>query len=115
MTQIHPTIRTMTWEEAMDFGHYHQGLMMDYGCISYRLSAGTTDNIHIFKNGVALYVLTINTKLDYVDLSVYMANEQDPIDSIFLQGEWSIRECVGNDWRSLSLVSLVSRLIHQFG
>ncbi len=114
MTEIHPTIRTMTWDEARDFGYYHQGLMMEHGLISYRLSAGTRDNLHVFESGVVLYVLTINTSLDYLGLDAYVPNEQDPVDSIFLQGDWAIRECLEEDWRSLSLVDLVTRLINQF-
>jgi hypothetical protein len=111
MTQIQPTIRTMTWEEAQEFGHYHQGLMLEHNCISYRLSAGTADNIHCFKSGVTLYVLTINSRLDYVGLGTYVGSEQDPVDSIFLQGDWAIEECIGDNLRSLSLTSLYSRMI----
>lgn len=52
MTQIQPTIRTMTWEEAREFGPQHQCLILEHNCISYRLSAGTADNIHCYKSGV---------------------------------------------------------------
>ena len=114
MTQIYPTIRTMTFEEACEFGYYHQGLMLEHNCVSYRLSAGTTNNLHIFRSEVVLYVLTINTAMDYIGFDAYMGKEEDPIDSIFLQGDWAISECVGNDWRSLTLIDLTSRLISLF-
>ena len=113
MTQIFPTIRTMTWNEAHEFGHFHQGLMMDHNCVSHRLTAGTKDNLHILESGPVLYVLTLNTSLDYIGLDVYMPKEEDAIDSIFLQGD-AITECIGKDWRSLSLTQLVTRLVRLF-
>jgi hypothetical protein len=114
MTQIQPTIRSMTWEEAREFGLMHQGLILEYECVSYRLSAGTSDNIHVFRSGVTLYVLTINSRLSYVGLDAYLAGNEEPVDSIFLQGEWAIEGCVGDNWRSLSLTELLSRLIQDF-
>lgn len=114
MQQIFPTIRTMTWDEAEQYGYCNRGQVMDYNCISYRLSAGTRDDIQLFRSGVTLYVLTINHHLDYVGLNAYIGSERDPIDDIFLQGDLAISECIGNDWRSLSLVSLATRLIQQF-
>ena len=113
MTQIFPTIRTMTWNEAHEFGHFHQGLMMDHNCVSHRLTAGTKDNLHILESGPVLYVLTLNTSLDYIGLDVYMPKEEDAIDSIFLQGE-STKEMIGNDWKSLSLIQLATRLVNLF-
>jgi len=114
MQYIQATIRTMTWQEAEQYGYLNRGKMLDYNCISYRLSSGTSDDIHVFRSGVTLYVLTINYKMDYIGLDAYMGKEQEALDSIFLQGEWSIKECIGNDWRDLSLTSLVTRLISLF-
>ena len=113
MTQIYPTIRTMTFEEAREFGDYHQGLMMDHDCVSYRLSAGTKDNMHVLESGPVLYVITLNMHMEYVSLDIYMPKEEDAIDSIFLQGE-ATREMLGNDWKSLSLIQLTTRMIKLF-
>ena len=113
MTQIFPTIRTMTWNEAHEFSDYHQGLMMDHNCISYRLSAGTKDNLHVLESGPVLYVVTLNMHMEYVSLDIYMPKEDEPIDSIFLQGE-ATREMLGNDWKSLSLIQLATRLVKLF-
>jgi hypothetical protein len=113
MMLINPTIRTMTFEEALEFGDYHQGLMMDHNCVSYRLSAGTKDNLHILESGPVLYVITLNMHMEYVSLDIYMPNEEEPIDNIFLQGE-STKEMIGNDWKSLSLIQLVTRLVKLF-
>lgn len=114
MTQIYPTIRTMTFEEASEFGFCHQGLMMEHNCVSYRLSAGTNDNLHVLESGPVLYVVTLNLPMEYISLDIYMPKEEDPIDSIFLQGDYAIRECIGKDWRSLSLIQLTTRLVQLF-
>ncbi|PLX83670.1 MAG: hypothetical protein C0617_11085 [Desulfuromonas sp.] len=114
MTQIHPTIRTMTWNEAREFGLLNRGLLMDYDCISYRLSAGTTDDIHTFKSGATLFVLTVNTRLDYIGFDAYIGKEEDPIDSIFLQDSHAIEEVLGRAWRSMSITAIASILANQF-
>ena len=113
MTQIFPTIRTMTWNEAHEFGHFHQGLMMDHNCVSHRLTAGTKDNLHVLESGPVLYVITLNMHMEYVSLDIYMPKEEEAIDSIFLQGE-ATREMLGHDWKSLSLIQLVTRLVKLF-
>ncbi len=113
MMLINPTIRTMTFEEAREFGDYHQGLMMDHDCVSYRLSAGTKDNMHVLASGPILYVITLNMNMEYVSLDIYMPKEEEPIDSIFLQGE-ATKEMLGHDWKSLSLIQLVTRLVKLF-
>lgn len=112
MTQIYPTIRSMTFEGNSEVNNPNQVLMMDHDCISYRLTSSTTDNLHIFKSGATLIVLTVNTNLDYVCMDAYIGTEPDPIDSIFVQGEAAIQEFVGVSWRNLSLDALISRLTY---
>ena len=87
---------------------------MEHNCVSYRLSAGTKDNLHILNDGVVLYVLTLNTSLDYVALDYYIGHQEDVIDGVFLQGDFAISECVGKDWRSLSLVQMTTRVMELF-
>jgi hypothetical protein len=114
MKQIYPVIRNMTWEEIRKYGYFNPGGMMDYQGVSYRLSAGASDSIYVFRSGVTLYVLVVNDSLDYLGLDAYMQNEEDPIDNIFLQGEWVIQECLGCQWRRLSPVTIADRLTHHF-
>ena len=114
MNQIYPAIRTMTWDETIEAGLFNPGQVMDCNCVSYRLSAGTSDDIHVFKSGATIYVLAINARFDYLGLDAYMSSEEDPIDNIFLQGEWAIRECLGDRWKSLSAVTMASRLMRHF-
>ena len=113
MTQIHPTIRRMSFEEQVEYGLCSRGLMMEHGEEVYRLSAGTTDSLYVFKSGTVIFVLTINHQLDYLGLDWYQAREQEPIDSVFLQGD-AIREIVSKDWHALPLSSLATRLIQLF-
>lgn len=113
MTEIYPTIRTMTFEEASVYGYCHQGLMLEHGCVSYRLNSGASDNVHVFTSGASLLVLTINTRLDYIGLDFYLGKEEEPLDSIFLQGD-AAREMIGSNWQSLSLSNLAHRLLQLF-
>ena len=114
MQQIKPTIRTMTFDEQVEYGLCNRGLMLEQDSVTYRLTAGTTDSLYVFKSGVVVYVLTMNLKLDYVAVDVYMPGEPDPVDSVFLQGSWAIEECLGRRWRSLSAFTMATRLINQF-
>ena len=113
MTQIYPEVRRMTFEEQVEYGLCSRGLMMEHGEEVFRLSAGTTDSLYVFKSGTVIFVLTINHQLDYIGLDWYQAGEQEAIDSVFLQGD-AIREIVGQSWNSLPLSSLTTRLIQLF-
>lgn len=114
MTKIQTNIRTMTWEEAQQYGLFDRGLMLNYGTVSYRLSAEKTDDIHAFKSSVVLYVLTINTHFEYCCLDAFMGTEDEPIDSIFLQGSVAIQEFIGNNWHTLPIATLATKLIQLF-
>ena len=110
MTQIYPTIRTMTFEERSEACLFNNGLMLEQDDRIYRLSAGTTDSLYVFEAGTLIYVLTINLHLDYVALDCYIGSETDPVDSIFLQGHHTIIECLGSNWHLMSLNDLARRL-----
>lgn len=113
MTQIYPQIRNMNPQEAQHYGHV-QGLMLNHETATYRLSAGTTDTIYVFKASVVIYVLTINHHHEYVGLDAFIGNEDEAIESIFLQGDSSIKEFIGNNWHSLPLATLATKLIQLF-
>ena len=110
---INPTIRRMTFQEQVEYGLCTRGLMMEHGKEVYRLSAGTTDTLHVFQAGSVLFVLTINLNLESVALDWYQGSEGEPIDSIFLQGE-ALREVLGHDWHSLPLSTLSTKLTQLF-
>lgn len=114
MQKIQPTIRTMTWEEEIQYGYQNPGLMLEHNSVAYRLSSGIKDDISVYKSGPVLYVLTVNRYLDYVALDFYMGQEQDAIDGVYLQGAWAITECIETDWRALSPIELIARLTKLF-
>lgn len=114
MQQIQPTIRSMSWTEATEYGLCNRGLMLEQEEVTYRLTAGNTDSLYVFKGGAVVYVLTVNLNLDYVALDVYMGREEEPVDSVFLQGSWAIEECLGSQWRSLTVSTMATKLINQF-
>lgn len=113
MTQIFPAIRSMSPQEAQHYKLAKPGLILNHETATYKLSAGTTDTIYIFKSSIVIYVLTINHHLEYVGLDAFIGSEDEAIDSIFLQGS-SIQECFGNNWHSLPLASLATKLIQLF-
>lgn len=115
MTKINPTIRTMTFDEARDYGHCNEGFMLDHGTVSYRLTATKYDDVHVLQSGPILYVLTINFWMEYVALDIYVPYEPEPVDSIFLQGDHGLRECIGNNWRDMPLMDAANNLILMFG
>ena len=110
MTQIIPVIRTMTPTEAKHYQLQNLGLILHHNTISYRLLAGTKDHISVFKSGPVLYVLTLNLQLEYIGFDVYLGSEEEPSDSVFLQGDYALKEMVGDDWNTLSLSTLATRL-----
>ncbi|PLX92331.1 MAG: hypothetical protein C0621_09785 [Desulfuromonas sp.] len=109
MTPLSAAVRDMTFNEQVEYGLCTRGLMLEQGPRTYRLSAGTTDTVHVFEESTILYVLTVNLHLEYVALDWYQGNEPEPIDSVFLQGE-AINECIGCDWRDISELELAKRL-----
>jgi len=104
----------MNFNEQAEYGLCNRGLMLEQDGRAYRLTAGSTDSLYVFRSGAVTYVLTINVNLEYVGLDFYMGSEQDPVDSIFLQGDYAISEYIGKDWHSLPLTTLATRLIQLF-
>lgn len=113
MTQIFPPIRSMTDEESQHYGLVNRGLMLNHDTATYKLTAGTTDTIYIFKSSVVIYVLTINHHLDYVGLDAFIGSEDEAIESVFLQGS-ALQECIGTNWHFLPLTTLATKLIQLF-
>jgi hypothetical protein len=114
MTQIYPNIRTMSFEETVEYKLCNRGLIMEPDNKAYRLTAGTTDSLHVFQAGSVFYVLTINRLLEYVALDYYIGSEVDPVDSVFLQGDYVVSDCAGRDWRSIPLMEVARRLLQLF-
>ena len=115
MTAIIPVVREMTLEEQVEYGLCDRGLMLEQGEYSYRLTAGCTDTVQVYSSGGAvIYVLTTNHRRGYVSLDWYQGRLNDPVDSLILQGDYAINECVGSDWRSITSLELTRRLSQLF-
>lgn len=110
MTPIAPTIRMMSWEESNQLSLYSRGLILEHQGKSFILNAGTRDKIHVFTQGISLYVLTINQALDYIGLDAYMPPEQEPINSIFLHSEQQLVDVLGRRWKRMSPSTMAYRL-----
>ena len=104
----------MSPQEAQHYKLVNSGLMLNHDTATYKLTAGTTDTIYIYKHSVVLFVLTINHHLEYLGLDAYIGTETEPVDSIFLQGDSSIKEFIGNNWHTLPLATLATKLIQLF-
>lgn len=115
MTPIIPVVREMTDCEQVEYGLCTRGLMLEQGGYIYHLNADSTDSVHVYEAGGAVtYVLTMNQRLSYLALDWYQGSEGNPIDGLFLQGDYAISECAGSDWRELSAMELARRLAQQF-
>lgn len=110
MTQIIPVIRTMSPSEAQRYQLQNLGLILHHNTISYRLLSEAKENVTVFKSGPVLYVLTLNLQLEYIGFDVYLGSEDEPIDSMFIQGDSALKELIGDDWNSLPLSTLATRL-----
>lgn len=110
MTPIAPTIRMMSWEEASQLRLYSRGLILEHQGKSFILNAGTRDKVHVYTQGISLYVLTINQALDYIGLDAYMPPEQEAINTIFLHSEQQIVDILGRKWKWMSPATMAYRL-----
>lgn len=110
MNQIIPTIKLHTIYRHQ--GTYLNALILEHQGNNYHLEGRTTDTIHVFSQGLGIYVLTINKGLGYIGMSSYMAPEPDPINSTFLHNYQDIKETLGPKWEGLKPVTIVQRLIN---
>jgi len=111
MTPLKPTIRQMTWDETFNKKQHNRGLVLEYEGRSYFLSAGTSDQIHVFTRSIYLFVLNINRQLSYMGLDAYAPLEEEPINSIYLHSEHHIRELLGKNWNLMNPETVATRLL----
>lgn len=112
MTPISPTIRLMTYEEADNVRLHTRGLILEHHGNSYRLNAGTSDIVRVYRTNLALYVLTLNRSLGYLGLDAYVSTDHDPINTVFLHSEHQIKEVLGSHWHQMSAGTITRRLIN---
>jgi len=75
------------------------------GQYNHKFSAGYSDEIDIYRDGIETYVLSTNVQLDYVGLEVFEGPEKQG--SIFLQGD-QVKEVLGKE--NLAPLNAIKRL-----
>jgi len=111
MKRVIPKIRLLTYQEAAESGTKIRALVLEYQGNNYHLEGGTKDIIHVFTEGAAIYVLTINKAQGSIRLYAYMTPEPDPINMIVLHDNKQIREYLGNKWESMKPESITIKLM----
>jgi hypothetical protein len=112
MQPITPFISVLTYQEALETGLQIRTLILNHNGNNYHLQGGTRDTIHVFTEGLGIYVLTINKALGYIGLNSYMAPEPDPINTMFLHNYQEIKETLGPKWKGMKPVTIVQKLIN---
>lgn len=65
-----------TWEEQREAGRYNPAQVVEWRGHRYAIGAGTADDVDLFTEGGALYVLARNRGLGYAGLEVFRDGER---------------------------------------
>jgi hypothetical protein len=114
MTKITPTIRFMTPEETRAARLANAGRVIVLDGTTIPIEAGRSDQVHVFKDSTVLYVLSVNHRYDYIGMEVFDAVSGEEYNSIFFQFPWECEEYLGEKWKELSPVSIVTKLRNIF-
>jgi hypothetical protein len=110
MTAIKPTIKLFTSDKD-NAGIQINSLILEHNGNNYHLQGGTKDTIHVFLQGLGIYVLTINKRLGYMALNSFMVPEPDPINSMFMHNYEDITRTLGKKWVQMKPDTIVQKLI----
>jgi hypothetical protein len=111
MLRIKPLIRLMTQEELRYYKQDSASFILVYDYKSYVLNCSSQDYIDAYVEGVALYVLTINSRRKYIALEAYQIGHAEAINSVFLWKEQELSEVLGEKYMALSNADKVQKLI----
>jgi hypothetical protein len=122
MVRIDFQLEAETSESQYKSGRYNpnEDIIVHYHNSEYRLLSGhgTNDCIECFRQGTLVYVLSMNTRMDYVGLAVYDLsdrNEQrEPLtwySGIFLQNDFEIDDILGAKGLDLADTTILRRLL----
>jgi hypothetical protein len=92
-------------------GAYISALVLTHGDNKYHIQGATTDTIHVFMQGIAIYILITNKDRDYIGMASYMLPESDPINTVFIHTHQEIRETLGKHWETMSPLFIIKKLI----
>ena len=100
MRTIHNyTTESETFEAQCGAGRYNPATELTYrdktGKHTVTIGAGTSDDLHLFRDGDHTYLLTINNRLDYVGVEVYSGS--DMVGDMFLQADHEVESVLGRN------------------
>ena len=102
------------FDEMIAAGRFNPSLEIVFedssGIRRNKLSAGYSDDIHIYREGSLLCILSINKRIGYVGLEVFDGDQ--PFGDIFLQGD-QVAEALGRN--DLSPFTIIRRLMAFIG
>ena len=111
MNKIFPTIRLMTPEETRTSQLINAVRVIEHDGTTIPISAGRSDQVHIFQDSTVVYVLSINLLMEYIGLEIFDASSGEEFDNVFLQFEWELKEYLGSKWRGMTPVAIVRKLM----
>jgi hypothetical protein len=102
-------VREEPIEDARRAGRYHPSLEITFrdktGPHTHEISAGHSDEIHVYREDGVTYVLARNDRLPYIGIEAFQG--QDKVGELFLQ-EGQVQETLGRD--DLATFTIIKRL-----
>ena len=107
------TISKESYDDMVKSGSYNPCLEITlrdkHGKHIHKLQAGYEDEIHVFKEGEEIFVLSLNNRLMYVGLEIFKRDMKTG--SIFLQ-EYTVKDVLGR--MDLAPFTIIRRLVNYF-
>ena len=98
-----------TFNDMLNAGRYNPCLEITFkvrrGTYTHKLSAGYSDEIHVYRDDKEICVLSQNRRLGYIGLEVFQGDER--IREIFLEDN-QVKETLGKD--DLAPFTIIRRL-----
>jgi hypothetical protein len=114
MRELSPRICRESWESQRDSGRYNPASVAlwrsKYGKHRWVLPCGTSDDISFFREGDLVYLVCINSRLDYVGVSVFSCKDNDELGEVFCQSEEHWRDALGPRGLDLHPRNIAKRL-----
>jgi len=112
MNKIYPTIRLMTPEETRTSQLINAGSVIEHDGTTIPISAGRSDQVHIYQDSTVVYVLSINLLMEYIGLEIFDSTCGEEFDNVFLQFHWELEEYLGTKWRELTPQTIIRKLVN---
>jgi hypothetical protein len=101
--------------DMIQAGRYNPAQVIVYQGIEYKIGAGYRDEVSVFIDADMLYILSLNTDLDYIGLDAAEIGYPDTIETVcFIDGSWNVEELFGLDWYDLHPEFIVEELEYLF-